>query len=154
MSAICPVCQKELSRQTDDISGLEIDTCFLCNGIWFDYNELRRFFTAPKLFNKFRLPEYNFKVKVKNAPEVRLCPRCPKEPLTEVNLDQVVVDECLKCKGVWLDSGEVTRLIELYEAGGLKGKSETARQVRKGHFDQGPLGQVSKTVALAFKMLF
>jgi len=154
MALVCPACTKELTRNTDDLTGLEIDTCFYCRGIWFDYNELRRFFSSPKLYNKFRLPQYNFRVTIKEAPEKRLCPRCPETELTEVTLDEVIVDECPSCKGIWLDSGEVTRLIDLYEAGKLKGKSETAKQIRKGHFDKGPLGQVSKTVGLAFKMLF
>lgn len=155
MSALtCPACTKELTRNTDDLSGLEIDSCFFCHGLWFDYNELRRFFSAPKLYNKFRLPQHNFKVKIHDAPAERLCPRCEHSVLKEVTLDEVVVDECHSCKGIWLDSGEVCRLIDLYGDGKLKGKSETAKQIRKGHFDQGTLGQVSKTVALAFKMLF
>lgn len=154
MPLTCPACEKELTPYRDDLTTLEIDGCFYCYGLWFDYNELRRFFTAPKLYNKFRLPKHNFKVKIKDAPEQRKCPRCEDSTLVEHALDEVIVDECPDCKGIWLDSGEVTRLIELYEAGKLKGKSETAKQIRKGHFDRGPLGQVSKTVALAFKMLF
>lgn len=150
----CPACTKELTPYRDDVTGLEIDSCFYCHGLWFDYNELRRFFTAPKLYNKFRLPQHSFKVKLNEAAKSRMCSRCPNQSLDEVKLDEVMVDECPACKGIWLDSGEVARLIELYEKGRLKGKSETARQIRKGHFDQGPIGQVSKTVALAFKMLF
>jgi len=150
----CPACTQELTPTRDDLTTLEIDSCFYCHGLWFDYNELRRFFTAPKLYNKFRLPQHSFKVKIKGAPKERLCPRCDSVALKEVKLDGVIVDECGDCKGIWLDSGEVTRLIEIYNKGKLKGKSETARQIRKGHFDQGPIGQVSKTVALAFKMLF
>lgn len=154
MSLICPACTKELTANRDDVTGLEIDSCFYCHGLWFDYNELRKFFSAPKLFNKFRLPEHSFRVKVADAPEQRMCCRCKEQPLKEAQLDEVTVDECPQCKGIWLDSGEVSRLIDLYDAGKLKGKSETARQIRKGQFDQGTLGQVSKTVALAFKMLF
>mgnify|MGYP001361126689 CR=1 FL=1 len=154
MSLNCPACRKELTPYRDDVTKLEIDSCFFCHGLWFDYNELRRFFSAPKLYNQFKLPQHSFRVKMNNAPETRICSRCPGQPLTEVKLDEVVVDECPACKGIWLDSGEVSRLIELYEKGKLKGKSETARQIRKGHFDQGAIGQVSKTVALAFKMLF
>lgn len=150
----CPACTKELTPYRDDVTALEIDSCFFCHGLWFDYNELRRFFTAPKLYNQFKLPQHNFRVKLNDAPQQRNCSRCPSQPLVEVKLDEVIVDECPQCKGIWLDSGEVARLIDLYEKGKLKGKSETARQIRKGHFDQGPLGQVSKSVALAFKMLF
>lgn len=155
MSLTCPACTKELTPYRDDLTTLEIDSCFYCHGLWFDYNELRRFFSAPKLYNKFRLPQYNFKVKIKDEPEQRICPRCDgNQVLSQADLSGVVVDECPQCKGIWLDSGEITRLIDMYESGKLKGKSETVKQIRKGQFDQGPLGQVSKTVALAFKMLF
>lgn len=152
---ICPVCQKEMSRNVDDLTKLEIDTCFLCQGIWFDADELRNFFTAPKLFNKFRLPAHNFKVKLKDPPKQRKCPRCESETaLQPVNVDVVEVDECPQCKGIWLDSGEVNRLLELQKKGKLKGKSETVKQIKKGKFDQGPIGQVSKTIAMALKMIF
>ena len=154
MSLSCPACTKELTSHKDDVIDLEIDSCFFCHGLWFDRNELRRFFTAPKLYNKFRLPNHNFKVKIKDAPEQRLCARCEQTALVPVKLSQVEVDECPSCKGIWLDSGEISRLIDLYEEGKLKGKSETAKQIKKGHFDKGPIGQASKTVALAFKMLF
>ena len=32
----------------------------------------------------------------------------------------VIVDECEHCKGIWLDSGEIGRLIELHQKGKLK----------------------------------
>lgn len=155
MSLICPACTKELSPYRDDLTTLEIDSCFYCHGQWFDYNELRRFFTAPKLYSKFKLPQHNFKVKVKDAPEKRICPRCPDNVVLEATtIDQVEVDECSNCRGIWLDSGEISRLIELYEKGKLKGKSETVKQIKRGHFDQGPIGQVSKTIGLAFRSFF
>lgn len=37
------------------------------------------------------------------------CPVC-KESLIVVELDQVEVDHCLECKGVWLDAGELELL--------------------------------------------
>lgn len=149
----CPACTSELSRQTCELSGLEIDSCFYCRGLWFDGNELRRFFSSPKLYNKFRLPEHNFRVKIKNAPKVRKCARCEDQELVEATVDNVAVDECPACTGIWLDSGEISRLIELVEKGKLKGKNETVKQLKKGKFDTSALGQVSKAVGVAFKLL-
>lgn len=154
MSLICPACTKELSRNVDDLTSLEIDSCFFCHGLWFDYNELRRFFSAPKLYNKFRLPQHSFKVKVHAPPPARLCPRCDSIALTAITIDDIEVDECGGCKGIWLDSNEINRLIDLQEAGKLRGKHETVKQIKKGHFDQGTLGQVSKTIAMALRMAF
>lgn len=149
----CPACTEDLAQAKCELSSLEIDSCFYCRGLWFDGNELRRFFSSPKLYNKFRLPEHNFKVKIKNPPKERLCARCPNQALVEVTVDQVVVDECPNCKGIFLDSGEITRLIELVEKGKLKGKNETIKQLKRGKFDQSPLGQVSKAVSVTFRLL-
>lgn len=153
MKLKCPACTAELTPYKCGISTLEIDSCFYCRGLWFDGNELRRFFSAPKLYSQFRLPQHNFRVKIKEPPARRLCARCEEQPLTEVTVGDVVVDECQSCQGIWLDSGEITRLIDLHEDKGLKGKSETAKQIRKGKFDQSALGQASHVVSLAFKAL-
>ncbi len=154
MRLTCPACRGELAPQKCDFSTLEIDCCFTCRGLWFDRNELRRLFSSPKLYKKFRLPEYNFRVKLKDAPPQRICPRCEEKPLRETALGDVVVDECDGCLGIWLDSGEVSRLLDLLESGKLKGKTETSKQLRKGRYDQSPIGQASRLVGLAFKMLF
>lgn len=39
------------------------------------------------------------------------CPRCQGTVLDERERDGVVVDVCLECKGVWLDRGELEKLI-------------------------------------------
>jgi len=39
------------------------------------------------------------------------CPRCQGAVLDERERDGVVVDVCLGCKGVWLDRGELDKLI-------------------------------------------
>ena len=154
MKLTCPACRADLSPYRCEVSSLEIDCCFACRGLWFDRNELRRFFSSPKLYKQFRLPEQDFRVKIKEPPPARLCPRCPTVGLTAVTVSDVVVDECQECKGIFLDSGEVCRLIDMHELGQLKGKSETAKQIRKGAFDRTPLGQASRMVGIAFKMLF
>ena len=153
MSLKCPACTQDLTPYRDDLTKLEIDSCFYCRGLWFDKGELRRFFSAPKLYKTFRLPENNFKVTVKDGPEVRVCTRCVNKALVEVTVADVTVDECPECKSVWLDAGEINRLIELYEEGKLKGKAETVKQIKKGHFDQGALGQAAKAISVAFRVI-
>lgn len=39
------------------------------------------------------------------------CPRCDG-PLKESTVDEVAIDTCEKCGGVWLDSGELQQLIK------------------------------------------
>lgn len=45
------------------------------------------------------------------------CPRCDGT-LAEVALEDVLIDRCTKCNGVWLDAGELERLTERAEPEG------------------------------------
>ena len=40
-----------------------------------------------------------------------ICPVC-KEPMVVLELDQVEIDYCANCCGIWLDSGELEFLLE------------------------------------------
>jgi len=44
-----------------------------------------------------------------------LCPVCQCDTIV-LELDQVEVDYCLRCKGVWLDPGEMELLLEMARA--------------------------------------
>lgn len=39
------------------------------------------------------------------------CPRCEGRSLVELERDDVVIDRCEDCRGIWLDRGELERLI-------------------------------------------
>lgn len=39
------------------------------------------------------------------------CPRCPGAPLEERERDGVIVDVCVECRGIWLDRGELEKLL-------------------------------------------
>jgi Zn-finger nucleic acid-binding protein len=39
------------------------------------------------------------------------CPRCNKPTLEEKNRDSITIDVCQLCRGIWLDRGELERLI-------------------------------------------
>lgn len=39
------------------------------------------------------------------------CPVC-KKPMIVMELDQVEIDHCIECNGIWLDSGELELLLE------------------------------------------
>jgi hypothetical protein len=49
------------------------------------------------------------------------CPRCDAGTLNEVKIDDVLIDRCEKCGGVWLDSGELEQLTKR-ESGGWLGR--------------------------------
>jgi uncharacterized protein (DUF983 family) len=40
------------------------------------------------------------------------CPRCDEGILKEIFIEEVPIDTCDKCAGVWLDSGEMEKLTQ------------------------------------------
>jgi hypothetical protein len=48
------------------------------------------------------------------------CPRCAGD-LKEQHVDNVKIDECQSCKGVWLDPGELDQLRRVNRARGVSG---------------------------------
>ena len=40
------------------------------------------------------------------------CPVCKDEAMVVLELDQVEIDHCLNCGGIWLDAGELELLLE------------------------------------------
>ncbi len=39
------------------------------------------------------------------------CPVCRTEPMIVLELQEVEIDHCFKCKGIWLDEGELEMLL-------------------------------------------
>lgn len=41
----------------------------------------------------------------------RDCPKCPFSPMDEIDLGNIVVDECPRCKGRWYDFDELAQVV-------------------------------------------
>ena len=52
------------------------------------------------------------------TPPAFQCPKCDGT-LKEINLEEVQIDRCEKCGGVWLDAGELERLTRRESGGWL-----------------------------------
>lgn len=39
------------------------------------------------------------------------CPRCKEVALEEIDFDDVVIDRCPRCAGLWFDNGEIGELV-------------------------------------------
>lgn len=52
------------------------------------------------------------------------CPKCSKTKLGKVKIEQLEVDHCDDCGGLWLDQSELARLLEL--------KAAQVRTLRRG----------------------
>ena len=113
----CPACHKKLHRFK--AAGAALDGCSACGGIWFDDQELdqvNRSGAADGL-----AAEINRSPKLRvDEDAVRACPKCKKAALEQKLFSLgsgVIMDCCPKCRGVWLDFGELEKIHESLHPG-------------------------------------
>jgi Zn-finger nucleic acid-binding protein len=127
---VCPRCREPM--QALRLGGTETRECSACGGLWLDPASLQRLANAREEragvvgVLAARVPTAGA------APDVVRyipCPRCGKL-MNRVNFAQssgVVLDVC-KNDGVWLDRGELQRVLGFVEAGGLTIARERERE--------------------------
>jgi len=108
---ICPTDKKNLEKAV--VSGVEIDYCPRCLGLWFEEEELR--WAKDYKDRNLRWLDVDLwkdSAKFRISPGQRLCPH-DRLPLyeTEYGDSGVRVDLCNICKGVWLDRGEFEKIV-------------------------------------------
>jgi Zn-finger nucleic acid-binding protein len=77
-----------------------LDRCPTCHGLWFDAHEIRRV-THDK-----ELEQMAERVRAFAEPSPFACPRCGGSCVAS-HIQEVEVDTCTLCHGVWLDAGEL-----------------------------------------------
>ena len=108
----CRHCWVEMKKEEVETFGpnLIIDVCPNCKGIWLDKGELGKLLKDKKLAN------YLTKHIGTKSRSPMVCPRCGMTMDIEKTED-IEVDVCLTCGGVWLDEGELEKLKETSEKG-------------------------------------
>lgn len=108
----CPKCQVMLNELDAGIPGkkLMVDACPDCHGIWLDRGELKKFIGDRKLAN------YLTKDIGTKTESPLVCPRCGGL-MDYQHAEDVEVDVCLDCRGVWLDAGELAELQGVADSG-------------------------------------
>lgn len=82
------------------VDSTTLDRCEGCGGTWFDAKELARVADDKEVEAlASRIP-----INAVNSPFD--CPACGAR-CVEGRVDEVAVDTCMKCHGVWLDRGEL-----------------------------------------------
>ena len=128
MSRNCPVCHIPLLQQNAH-SQVALDVCPQCRGIWFDKGELQQTYSAETLPQSLtgalaarrvsrtcsrchaRLPLLGDTCPSCGATALLTCPAC-QQTMRQREIQNVVVDVCDACQGVWLDGGELQTLFE------------------------------------------
>ncbi|MBI1884018.1 MAG: zf-TFIIB domain-containing protein [Chlamydiae bacterium] len=111
----CPKCTGKL--QEHKVEDEAIDVCFVCEGIWFDHEELDQIiFKDSKDFNTIGLSGDDFDAKEMEGTDLDLnhkvgkCPSCGQSMKQTDYRKHVLVDVCDKGCGIWLDGGEIHKL--------------------------------------------
>jgi Zn-finger nucleic acid-binding protein len=88
---------------------LEINQCRVCGGIWLDRDELEKLQSLGGFYLK-NIDKEN--QTVIQSGKARLCPRCNLnlENMPHPVKKNIMIDRCIKCGGLWLDSGELLKI--------------------------------------------
>ena len=129
----CPVCKgQKLELLKDSTSGLEVDSCPSCMGVWFDASELAKFYQSPELQQRLTpvgggSVHHTYELSAR----ARACPRCRKA-MDRPYVGGIALDVCRECRGIWFDDGELRKITEIHKTRGLKGDETVTDQVREG----------------------
>lgn len=114
---VCPKCSQTMSLW--ESKGVGLDHCNSCKGLWFDEGELTRHLAN----SGSDISEKDLKTAGGTS---RRCPRCKSNSLLRGRLASVEVDTCERCRGIFLDLGEVHELLGAMSKTGLKSRSSKA----------------------------
>ncbi len=110
MAGICPRCGDNLEEKR--FGDIPLDGCRGCGGIWFDCNELNVLVRDPQAGLMEIERAFNPAMFGGSKEGEMLCPRCsdPLSPFSFSHTPNVQVDVCRRCKGIWLDEGELQQI--------------------------------------------
>ena len=135
----CPDCNNEL--KPIDCKGITIHECVKCNGKWFEKDQLKKI--EVKEDDGLRWIDFEpfseSAEKLSVTSENKICPKCLKKMQSLTYLEsKVVIDKCPVCKGVWLDHGELVKII----------------MYLKGLIDSASTGELAKETFKEFLKIF
>lgn len=109
MSRSCPCCAVPLSPQA--LHGQQVDRCDACGGLYFDAGELESVVELVGWYSAVRLDEADIDSAWDREPARALA--CPVHGVAmhKHDLAGLVLDQCPRCQGIWLDDGEVAALM-------------------------------------------
>lgn len=107
----CPHCSQPLI--TLEFSGLEVDYCVECAGIWLDCGELEQLVTTQG-----DDAYLNTAVAASSREKARRCPLCRRKmEKIRIGRADVLLDRC-RAHGIWSDAGELRKILASVDAEG------------------------------------
>lgn len=114
----CPNCHKKMAQK--NYEGVLIDVCQSCASVWLDYGEIKLIVEQiDETFSDEEIREGVESLGQDHRPHQQkfACPKC-RVPMNKIEylLDSgVIIDRCRKCKGLYLDPGELEKVQILTE---------------------------------------
>ncbi len=128
----CPKCQQQATDfRTSE--GVAVNFCQGCKGLWFEQGELALYCETPT-----DLPQLD-RLLAQAKPTAFHCPKCQQTPLTAlpyIEGEELSVEWCASCHGVWVDAGElpkIERLATRFESGLVRAQRALRELQRAGY---------------------
>ncbi len=104
----CPSCLSSMAEKSH--AGLKLDHCAQCSGIWFDHSELESYLNKMRTSGEEGLP-----VQLPGSPglpgHATACPRCRALKLIRRDIQDLEIQQCFACGGVFLERSAVSQIL-------------------------------------------
>jgi len=128
---LCPACQ-QVSMLTFQEGDLEIDSCPSVSASGLTARNCANLSPPPPWPRRsFRRTVALKSCAANPARAAKLATVRAARSLAESPVGSVQVDVCFRCRGIWLDSGELSRLVSQYKAG-ERGNLVVLNQIAEG----------------------
>ena len=101
----CPCCTDQALGEYWTQSQM-IDRCAKCGGQFYDHGELESIIKMVQTLQQIELDEPDIETLDPRTRSRYVCP-ADGEEMKRKDYGGVAVDACLKCRGIWLDKGEI-----------------------------------------------
>lgn len=112
----CPACGNELTTQ--NVNGINLNACAQgCGGVWLDWPELSKFDDVQDSGQEGLMIEKNER-QIVNQSKRYSCPHCNDIVMARHFVstpEDVLVDECPSCGGLWLNGDELDEIRAQFE---------------------------------------
>ncbi len=109
---LCFRCNNEMKKVQMD--GVLVDKCESCSGVWLDAGELEMLVYDERKSQFQILTEAKVEIiqeKKRLFTNVNACPKCQYTPLLKIYEHGIELDQCLHCKGLFFDDGELKKIL-------------------------------------------
>jgi Zn-finger nucleic acid-binding protein len=110
----CPRCHTALSPQQE--GDITLENCERCHGQWLEPDDLKAIIEATVFLEMG--PGVRTGIDLTDVQEDAPCPRCGvlMQPFNYAGDSGVILDKCPNCGGLWLDAGDLERVLAVVAA--------------------------------------